>query len=183
MVVCGNNDGPVRAWRAHDGKPLWEVKTGDKVRYGAAFDEKRRLAVFGGEDGLLYIVDDRGKVKHTFTMAYGMYSTPLVHDGIAYAASLDKNVYAVNLETGKEVWRYKTNARVFSTPALVKGRVVVGNNGGRLYVLDAKTGQLLAQHLVTERITNKIAYDEANDRVYLPTFANEIYCLIEKPSK
>jgi len=180
LVVCGCNDGVVRAWRAHDGKLLWEVQTEDKVRYGIAFNEEARQIIFAAEDGYVYFVDYRGHVQHKFKMIYGSYSTPLVFDNVAYVTSMDKNLYAIDTKTGQEIWKYKTYARIFSTPALIKGNIVFGNNSGKLHLLEPKTGKLVGSYMFSERITNKVAYDEVNDRLYVPTFANEMYCLIEK---
>jgi outer membrane protein assembly factor BamB len=39
------------------------------------------------------------------------------------------------------VWEFATRSRVESSPAVVDGRVYVGSNDGRFYVLDEATGQ------------------------------------------
>ena len=47
----------------------------------------------------------------------------------------------MNAATGKSAWKFVTRARVDSSPAVAGGRVFVGSNDGKLYVLDAATGQ------------------------------------------
>ena len=44
-------------------------------------------------------------------------------------------------KTGKAVWTFTTRARVDSSPVVAGGRVYIGGNDGKLYVLDAATGK------------------------------------------
>ena len=48
----------------------------------------------------------------------------------------DKMVHALDAATGKARWTFATNARVESSPAMAGGRVYIGSNDGRFYVLD-----------------------------------------------
>ena len=48
-------------------------------------------------------------------------------------------VHGLSLE-GKGVWTFATRARVESSPAIAGGRVFVGSNDGRFYVLDLNSG-------------------------------------------
>jgi outer membrane protein assembly factor BamB len=47
----------------------------------------------------------------------------------------------LNARTGKAFWTFATGARVDSSPAISGGRVYVGSNDGRLYVLDLASGK------------------------------------------
>ena len=46
----------------------------------------------------------------------------------------------LDASTGVQVWNYTAGSYVFSSPAVVGGRVYVGSNDGRVYCLDALTG-------------------------------------------
>lgn len=50
-------------------------------------------------------------------------------------------VYALDGTEGSVVWRYKTDGKVFSTPAVSGGVVVVGSSDGNVYGLDLATGK------------------------------------------
>ena len=50
-------------------------------------------------------------------------------------------VYALDGTDGSVVWRYKTDGKVFSTPAVSGGVVVVGSSDGNVYGLDLATGK------------------------------------------
>jgi orotate phosphoribosyltransferase len=178
MVVCGSNDGSFSAWKATTGVLFWQVKTGGPIRYGAAFDEARGLVFVGSEDGLLYaIAVQTGTIVYTYPVGFGMYSTPLVVGDIVIAASLDKNVYGINAVSGVERWRFTTRGRIFASPVLYRGSIYVGSNDGCLYELDPQTGKNTAVFQATERITNAVVADERTGDIFLPTFANEVYCL------
>ncbi len=49
-------------------------------------------------------------------------------------------VYALDAETGRRRWRYKTDGRVSCDIAFAAGVVYAGSEDGHLYALDAKTG-------------------------------------------
>lgn len=67
-------------------------------------------------------------------------------DGVAYIAGKNRIVYALNLRTGEEIWRFsirddvpKVYGATRSTAALVGDRLYIGYGAG-VYALDARTG-------------------------------------------
>ena len=94
-------------------------------------------------DGFLYAYDIAGQgVDETWRFRTGdkIWSRPAVAGGAAFFGSLDKNVYAVNLEDGSELWRYETGGAVAAGPAVGNGLVYVGSLDSVLYALDAEGG-------------------------------------------
>ena len=82
----------------------------------------------------------------------GQESTPLVIDGVMYATSNFGRVYAVDAETGKELWTYDPHidgqwARYACCDAVNRGlvafdgRLYVGALDGWLHAIDARTGR------------------------------------------
>ncbi len=181
VVVCGSNNFSVYGFNAKNGKLLWEFKTDGEVKESFAFDDTLGVVVFGSHDSYIYTIKTKtGELVHKIKTNEAIYSTPLVYEGRAYVASLDKNLYCVNLDTGVIVWKFATNGRIFASPEIVDGELYIGSNDGRLYELDLVTGKNTAFFQVTERITNKIAYSQKTNKIFLPTFANEVYCLARK---
>ena len=180
LVVVGSSSGTVHAFDARTGKHRWDVKTNGAVRAGFAFDEKRGYVCFGSEDGFIYAVSVRdGAIVHKIESLEPLYSTPLVAGDRLYMGGLDKRMLCIDLGSGSVVWQSWTHARIFSSPTLIGDAIFFGSNDGRLYKLDAMTGKEIAYFQATERIVNKIAYDPETKRIFLPTYANEIYCLTE----
>ena len=90
----------------------------------------------------------RGRVEH------GQEATPLVVDGVLYAAGPWGSVFAVDARTGRELWRYDPpvdgsyNRRACCDVVnrglqVWKGRVYVATLDGYLVALDAATGKEL----------------------------------------
>ncbi len=183
VVVCGSNNYSVYGFNAKNGKLLWEFKTGGEVKASFAFDDSRGVMVFGSHDSYIYILKTKtGEIVHKIKTNEAIYSTPLVYEERAYIASLDKILYCVNLDTGAIAWKFTTNGRIFASPEIVDGKLYIGSNDGRLYELDPQTGKNTAFFQAVERITNKIAYNPKTERFFVPTFANEIYCLTKMES-
>jgi outer membrane protein assembly factor BamB/orotate phosphoribosyltransferase len=181
LVIIGSNDGVLYAYDAQGGVLRWRYQTRGEIKTSATYDPARQLVLVGSMDGTLYALSARDGVPvRARQTGAGIYSTPLIHAGTVYVASLDKNIYAINLETWKDRWLYATNGRIFATPALIKGTIWIGSNDGRLYGLDQKNGTLVGFFQATERIVNKIAYNEDTKRFFVPTQANEIYCIRKK---
>lgn len=179
VVICGCNDFSVYAFNAKVGNLIWKFETGGEIKASFAFDEKRGLVAFGSFDKFIYVLKvNTGEIIFKIETNEAIYSTPLIWEDYLYVASLDKNLYAVDLNSGKIIWKFSTNGRIFATPEIIEDKIYIGSNDGRLYELDHRTGKNTAIFQVTERITNKIAYNKETGRIYLPTFANEVYCLI-----
>jgi outer membrane protein assembly factor BamB len=68
--------------------------------------------------------------------------SPAVANGVVFIGSIDGNLYAVDQETGKQKWKFKTLAsrQVSSSPAVANGVVYFGGFDGVCYALDAETG-------------------------------------------
>ena len=181
LVAVGGNDKTCYLFRARDGELLWSYKTEGEIKASFAFDEKRNALFFGSLDGHLYGMDlKRGKPIFKYPTLDGIYSTPLLCRNRIIFSSLDKRVYGLNLDTRELDWTFDARSRVFSSPALIEGNVFIGANNGCMYEIHPDTGELLNFFQATERITNKIAYNQFSKRFFVPTFANEIYCIKRK---
>ncbi len=182
IVVVGSSNGTIFAYDARTGKKRWTYQTGAAVRAGFAQDEARGLVCFGSEDKNVYALDMKtGEPVHIIETLEPVYSTPLAHDGKLYVGLLDKRIMCVDLSSGAVAWTFTTSSRVFSTPKLAAGRLYAGGNDGRLYELDPATGKETAFFQATERIVNGVAYNSSTKRLFVPTYANELYCMTRLP--
>ncbi|MBC8868800.1 MAG: PQQ-binding-like beta-propeller repeat protein [Planctomycetes bacterium] len=66
----------------------------------------------------------------------------VVGDRVYFGSSVDHQVHCVNLQDGKEAWRFFTGAPVRLAPTVVGGRVYIGSDDGYAYCLDAENGSL-----------------------------------------
>ncbi|MEK7553134.1 MAG: PQQ-binding-like beta-propeller repeat protein, partial [Patescibacteria group bacterium] len=78
---------------------------------------------------------------------------------------------------GELNWRFSANGRFLASPVIIEDKIYIGATDGKLYEINIQTGKMTDFFQATERITNKIAYNAKTKRFFLPTYANEIYCL------
>jgi outer membrane protein assembly factor BamB len=178
MVVIGSNDSVVYAYQADTGALRWYYETQGPVKASFAYDATRGLVIFGSADGTLYALTARtGEPVFGRETGAGIHTTPFVKDDTVYFTSLDKRIYAIDIDTWRERWFFTTGGRIFASPIIVGGSLWCGSNDGKLYELDPKNGALKSFFQTSERVVNKIAYDEKNETLFVPTVANELYCL------
>ena len=77
----------------------------------------------------------------------GVRQVPVVADGRVYAAGLEGGVHALDLQTGKEIWKYvpakekkQPKLRLSGGPGAGDGLVVIGTLDGQVIALDAANG-------------------------------------------
>ncbi len=68
------------------------------------------------------------------------HASAAVTDALVIVGGHDKNVHAVDRETGKAKWMFPTRARVESSGAVVDERVFIGSGDGNLYGISLTTG-------------------------------------------
>ena len=81
-------------------------------------------------------------------------TSPLIAEGKVFVATTDDNVSlntyvcAFDLNSGKTVWKYRTENSIKNTIAYEDGIVVAQDAACHLYAIDAKTGKLLWKQLI-----------------------------------
>ena len=69
---------------------------------------------------------------------------PVVADGVVcFASNSDDSVRAVDLATGRSLWRFVTGGPVRLAPQIDNGHVYFGSDDGLAYCVDLKTGDLV----------------------------------------
>lgn len=85
----------------------------------------------------------------------------------------DKMVHGLDA-AGKGVWTFTTQARVESSPAIAGGRVFVGSNDGRFYVLNLSTGAKLWEFTAGAPLSASPAI--ARGRIVIGAQDGRLYC-------
>jgi outer membrane protein assembly factor BamB len=122
IVYIASDDGFVYAIHAKDGGPAWKTDIGNAYPH----EERVNLGTSPSPSGFDY-----------------RQSSPVFADGLIYVGSFDGNVYALDANDGKVVWKFKTGAKVRATPTIFNGVVYIGSWDGKSYALEAKTGKPL----------------------------------------
>jgi outer membrane protein assembly factor BamB len=188
-VYFGSNDGNIYALKADNGKRLWEAKTGGWVM-GRPTIAGEYLYVLS-DDGFLYKLEKKtGKTVWKFDTHGGGVKRDMPPNASAldclgaaatvvgdtiYIGSADKNFYAVDAKTGREMWHFETKDIIRSTPAVVNGAVFFGSNDHNVYALDAKTGTLKWKvDTIREVVSSPLVVDGT---VYIGSRSSNLYAL------
>jgi eukaryotic-like serine/threonine-protein kinase len=156
--------GTAEAAPRHAPRVKWRFPTGDRVVSSLAWHEG--VVYFGSDDGRVYAVAAATGRQLWMAATNGpVPSTPAVKDGVVYATSYDGRLYALDARTGARRFTFRTNGErrfearglhgmqparqtffdpfdVFlSSPAVAGGVVYFGSGDGRIYAVDAASGQ------------------------------------------
>ena len=171
------------------GKLLWKFATnGDTMRnenYG--FDRKAVIAspaisgnmlVIGGRDGYLYGIDAQtGARKWVYDYKVSwILSSVAIKDTIVVTGTSDgRFINALNLHTGKELWRFGVGAPAWSSPSIVGDKVFNAVNDGIIYCLDIYTGKQVWRFRTDERLFSSPV--PANGNLYVGNDEGILFCL------
>ncbi|HJW99142.1 MAG TPA: PQQ-binding-like beta-propeller repeat protein [Terriglobales bacterium] len=81
------------------------------------------------------------RVQWKFRTDGRVKSSPVVAGGTLYIGSDDRNLYAIDAESGTLKWKFKTGSRVTSSPAVLKDVVYFGSFDGNFYAVDTNSGK------------------------------------------
>ena len=107
--------------------------------------------IFGGRDGFLYALDRAtGKMKwqvdHNGSWIISSFA---IKDSIVVTGTSDGHfVQGIELNSGKEIWKFHTASTVWSSPCIDGNKVYIGTRGqGILFCLDLRSGVMLDNFL------------------------------------
>jgi outer membrane protein assembly factor BamB len=122
-------------------------------------------------------LDELWKIK---TGKQGVEGTAAIVDGVVYIGSLDQYLYALNLRTGQEKWKFK--AGPFKHPVAVdKGRVYAGDLDGKFFCVRAQDGSPLWKFEAENAISAGASF--AAGRILIGSDDETLYCLDENGKK
>ena len=114
-VYVGSQDQHFYALDKNHGTVSWKIKTGSRNEAAAAATKK--LVLFGSCDGMVYAADRAlGSIVWRFQTREGgaaIYSRPIVSRDTVYGATLNGTLYAIELRSGKRLWKFEPLADSF----------------------------------------------------------------------
>ncbi len=114
------------------GNELFALSLDELDRIGSVdkADEARRSA-------------EAAAIRWEFKAEHGIWSAPLVTADVLYVTSLDHHIYALETESGREIWATELPGAMAGTPLLSDdgATLFVGNFDHSLYALDADSGR------------------------------------------
>jgi len=145
QVFVGGGDGNVHALELETGKPIWQFPTGGQVRSSPTLWEGRIFV--GSFDGNVYALDAAtGQLQWKFGTGAPVQSSPALAGGTLFVGSRAAAVFALDARAGTLKWRsaHPNGSWVLGSPAIAKGKVVVGSSDEHfVQALDQESGREL----------------------------------------
>ncbi|MEY3174478.1 MAG: hypothetical protein RLZZ436_2392 [Planctomycetota bacterium] len=117
---------------------------------------------------------------HAIAGSDGFYAAPVIAGGTVYAVDGSGVVMAVDLSSGKVLWKFATrggagNCNNTAAPAVIGPWLHVGTTSGYHYVLERTTGRVERELDLGEPILSAPA--AGRDRVYVATLGAKVHAL------
>lgn len=127
-----SNYGPshVFAFDKSNGQTRWSFNS--KESFWASPIVYNNTIFIGGNSGVFWAIKTiDGTQKWEFTRGDSpIYSTPTINDKIIFFASTDRNVYAIDSNSGDYLWSYTANASIVPTQAIANNFLYVSSEDG-----------------------------------------------------
>ena len=155
-LFVGNEQGDLHAI-SREGKPLWKFSTGKPIRAQPRVLGKH--VYLHSDSGFVYQLDPRsGAEKWRANVDHGSEpriptnqektrwdrygSSVVADDKRLYVASRDKNLYALDRTSGRELWRVAADDIMTATPAIHGDLVISAAFDGKVRAVSARDGAL-----------------------------------------
>ncbi len=186
-VYFGDTEATLYAIDLKSGKELWQYRINGDTMNNENFGFDRRAInsspvvagnkiIFGARDGYLYAVDkETGKkswiVDHSVSW---VISTVAVKNNMVVTGTSDgRFVQAVDLETGKELWKFATAFAVWASPLIVNDKVYAGGFDGQLTCIDLATGRRISQYKTDAMMLSSPVWSD--DLLYVGSDDGNVY--------
>jgi outer membrane protein assembly factor BamB len=185
QVVHGQGDGWVRGYEAKTGKKLWEFDCNPKdsvwpktrnelIATPVIFDNVVYIA--NGQDpehgegvGHLYAIDatkrgditESGRIWHYGAPAADAIrrsiSTASIKDGVLYIADFSGFLHALDVKTGKPLWKHDMFAAMWSSTLIADGKLYLGDEDGDVIVMQAgREKKIIAENTMDSSVYSSV---------------------------
>lgn len=163
-----DSDCHLRCLDAKTGEPIWSFQTASHVE-STPFISQGKLYFTAGADGVYCIDALEGQAIWHYKDVHADMS-PVVHEDKVYFGTGygDYRIYAVNAQTGAEVWTKQMPYPVWGSPSIDENLVFFGLGrgnfsdsapipAGKVVALDTETGDIVWEHEAEDAVMTAIA--------------------------
>jgi outer membrane protein assembly factor BamB len=159
MIIQGNSIDGVSAYDRKNGKLIWRMTLENGVEGGAAVASSggQDKLYFGASNGDFYCLNVAdGKVLWSTPVRTETLAAPTVDEGVVYFQTGTDVVYALDAETGKQLWVYNRQVtgnfsiRATSRPTVYKDKLLVGFSDGFVVALKKRDGGVLWERKISQ---------------------------------
>jgi outer membrane protein assembly factor BamB len=149
LLITGGGDGAALAMKPQTGEPVWNLVIAKRgLNTGLLLNGKYAIVSHSEENldsnemGLLVAFDAsrKGKlgkdsIKWAVRGFMGGFSSPVLDGDRIYQADNGGNLYAFDVETGRQLWKQNIGTIQKASVVLGDGKIYIGSEAGRFYIL------------------------------------------------
>lgn len=144
QLFVGTSDRHIRAFDVADGREVWSTEL--EGRPTAPPSVSGNWIIQPTDAGKLYALSyDSGRVRFEVDLGNPLMSAVACGE-LIWTTDLGGMVLGIDSSTGQTVWRKQIGGPIWSSPAVVAGRLYAVHSGGDVVALDAQTGAELWRH-------------------------------------
>ena len=149
-----DSEGKLVSLNIKDGSINWEIDVLPKdesintnIDGGLALNNEN--LIFSSSYGEIININIKdGRIIWKSNIYKPVQGAPTISNNLVYQMTVNNEVYAIDIKTGKELWRYSGSlvsaiSNGSSSPAVYNNLVIFPSNTGEIVALDALTGSLL----------------------------------------
>ena len=172
-IFIGSDDAFLHVVNALSGRRAWRVDAGAPVRSTPCVNGDH--VYFGNEVGDLFCVNLGGNTKWRYKAKRAITASPVFHDGVVYAGSVDTLLYALDARSGYILWRFRMTKATISTPCIVENYLFTGSVDNNIYCIEIHSAKEVWSFPTDNQVTGSpIIY---KDSLYIGSVDGSIYCL------
>ncbi|PJJ09605.1 outer membrane protein assembly factor BamB [Flavobacterium sp. 1] len=144
-LYIGSWDANLYALDIETGKEHWKFETGTKIGFKGIESTvaiANDMVYFGARDPFLFALNAvTGKLVWKYDVAHSwIISSAVVDNGVVYVGTSDTfALLGLDAKSGKELFRFKANGYVYSSPAIVGDTVYFGDFTGNFFAVNTKS--------------------------------------------
>jgi outer membrane protein assembly factor BamB len=198
LFISGGGDGSVSAMKVQTGEPVWiytmakrGINTGAVLKGATVFVSHSEENLDTSEMGLLAALDatakgNLGKDQTRWALKgfQGGFSSPVIDGDRIYQIDNGANLFAFDVNTGKQLWTLNLGTIQKSSPVLADGKLYVGTENGKFFIL--KPGPDKCEILDEDQLGAEGAFEQiigsvavSRGRVFLIS-DTALYCIGKK---
>ena len=149
LLVTGGADGAALAMKPQTGEPVWNLVIAKRgLNTGIILNGKYAIVshseenLDGNEMGMIAAFDATGKgklgkesIKWSVKNFLGGFSSPVLDGDHIYQADNSGNLYAFDVETGRQIWKQNLGTVQKASAVFADGKIYVGSETGKFYIL------------------------------------------------
>lgn len=123
----------------------------------------------------------------TFSAGKPIKGGAAIAGGRVFVGDDDGVIHAVEFATGKEIWKFKTEASIEATPLVLKDVVYLGSGDGNVYALEAATGKLKWKYETGDKVMGGANHAKnpngEGERLLVGSYDTNLHCIDAETGK